>query len=255
MSKKEVQEQQVTNEIKKSTKPESGYDKTDSLATRLAKIGKEIGVIKKEGRNQQQKYDFIKYAAVGGKIREVFEKYHVIVFPEVEDYSMDEIENSHGNKGYHYVLKMKFLVVNGDDKEDKIERRWLSEAADYGDKGINKAETAGTKYFLMRLFNITEIGEKEADETTPDMVKHGSKAQLKLSQQQTAWLTQMYQKIDGMTHSAAMSKVMGLTIAEAKSEATRLKEADSVNQESVNQDLDVLANSNIIEEMKKNGEI
>lgn len=254
---KEVENQAQVNSNETPVQPEetTGYQKEDSLATRLAKIGKEIGVIKKDGKNKQQGYDFIKYAAVGGKIREVLAKYHVIICPEVEDYSMDEVENSKGNKGYHYVLKMKFLAINGDDHEDKIERHWLSEAADFGDKGINKAETAGTKYFLMRLFNITEIGEKEADETTPDMVKHGSKAQVKLSSQQTAWLMQMYQKIDGLTKSAATSKILGLTIAEAKTEAERLKEAEAIEKDNVSQELELLANTNIIEEMKTNGEI
>lgn len=141
-----------------------------SLAGKLARIGKEIGVVKKEGRNDQQKYDFIEYSAVAGKIRELFDEYGLIIKPEVIDYEKDEVENKYGSKGYHYILKMKLTIINADDKEDVQEANWLGEAIDYGDKGINKAETSGVKYFLMRLFNISEKGEKEADSENPEMI-------------------------------------------------------------------------------------
>ena len=224
------------------SKDNTGYSAEDSLATKLAKVGKEIGVVKKDGKNSQQGYSFIKYAAVGGRIREVFEKHHIIVIPEVESYEKTEIENKYGNKGFHYVLWMKFLVINGDKPDEQIERKWLSEAADYGDKGINKAETAATKYFLMRLLNITEIGEKEADEDTPEMV--GVKGREKLSKKQEVWLVTNLMKIDEMSQADAQAKVSKMSKAEALLEANRLKA--SMNQK--DKDLEALANTNIAEE-------
>lgn len=141
-----------------------------SLAAKLAKIGKEIGAIKKDGRNTQQNYDYIEYSVVAGRIRELFDEYGVIIIPEVTDYDIEEVENKYGNKGYHYTLSMKFTLINADDKDDVRVANWLSEAIDYGDKAVNKAETAGVKYFLMRLFNISEKGEKEADAESPSVV-------------------------------------------------------------------------------------
>ena len=141
-----------------------------SLAAKLARIGKEIGAIKKDGRNTQQNYDYIEYGVVAGKIRELFDTYGIIIKPEVLDYECDEVENKYGNKGYHYVLKMHFTLINADDKEDIQKANWLGEAIDYGDKGINKAETSGVKYFLMRLFNVSEKGEKEADAASPEPI-------------------------------------------------------------------------------------
>ena len=237
--------------MSKETQPkevETTYNKEDSLATKLAKAGKEVGVVKKDGKNSQQGYSFIKYAAVGGRIREVFEKHHIIIVPEVDSYAVEEIENKYGNKGYHYTLWMKFLVINGDKPDETMERKWLSEAADYGDKGINKAETAATKYFLMRLLNITEIGEKEADEDTPEMVRRGSKAQAKLSQQQVAWLIANLTKYDGLNASEAKAKVDGMTVADAQVEANRLKElAKEETDEPKDKDLEALANAEIQE--------
>ena len=140
-----------------------------SLASKLATIGNEIGIIAKSGRNSQQNYDFIEYAVVSGNLRNLFDKYKISIIPQVDDYEVSEVQNKYGNVGYHYTLRMSFLIKDGDSDEE-VERKWLSEAIDYGDKSINKAETAGTKYFYMRLFNISEKGEKEADQETPEVV-------------------------------------------------------------------------------------
>ena len=141
-----------------------------SLAAKLAAIGNEIGIVAKTGKNDQQKYDFIEYAVVSGKIRSILDKHKVTIMPQVDDYEVSEVTNKYGNVGYHYTLRMSFLIKDG-ESDEQYERKWLSEAVDYGDKSINKAETAGTKYFYMRLFNISEKGEKEADQDTPEMVK------------------------------------------------------------------------------------
>lgn len=139
-----------------------------SLASKLAKIANEIGAVKKGGRNSQQGYAFIEYAEIAGRIRELLDKYQVIILPEVEDYSVDKITNRSGGAGFHYIIKMNFKIVNGENNEDCYERKWLAEGADYGDKGINKTETAATKYFLMRLFQISEKGD-DVDSETPDI--------------------------------------------------------------------------------------
>ena len=139
-----------------------------SLASKLASIGKEIGAVDKSGRNQQQNYNYIEYGVVAGRIRELFDKHHIIIIPNVDNIQQDEITNKYGGKGYHYILQMSFTLINGDSPEDQETATWAGEASDYGDKGINKAETAGTKYFLMRLFNISEKGDEDADSTTPE---------------------------------------------------------------------------------------
>ena len=139
-----------------------------SLASKLAAIGKEIGAIDKSGRNFQQKYDYIEYGVVAGRIRELFDKYSIIIIPNVDSIQQDEIVTRNGGKGYHFILTMTFTLINGDDPEDREIASWSGEATDYGDKGINKAETSGTKYFLMRLFNVSEKGEMEADGVTPE---------------------------------------------------------------------------------------
>lgn len=140
-------------------------NKTPSLATKLAKIASELGAIKKDGQNKQQNYNFIEYAAVAGKMRDLLAKYQVIILPEVTSYEKEPASNG---KGCHYLLKMTFMIINGEKPEEFYIKNWLSESADYGDKGVNKAETAGTKYFLMRLFQISEKGD-DPDADSPEV--------------------------------------------------------------------------------------
>lgn len=138
-----------------------------SLASKLACIGKEIGAIDKSGKNFQQNYNYIEYGVVAGRIRELFDKYKIIIIPNVESVQQDEITGRNGGKGYHFVLSMTFTLINGEINDDREIASWTGEASDYGDKGINKAETSGTKYFLMRLFNISEKGD-DNDANTPE---------------------------------------------------------------------------------------
>lgn len=139
-----------------------------SLSSKIATIANEIGAIAKDGRNAQQGYAFIEYAQVAAKARELQAKYGVAIVPTVEGYERDEVKNKYGNIGYHYLLKMNFTVINADDENDKIVTSWVGEATDYGDKGVNKAITSSVKYFIMRLYNISEKGEQEADKVTPE---------------------------------------------------------------------------------------
>lgn len=139
-----------------------------TLAAKIAAISKDLGVIKKGGHNKEQHYDFIEYAAVSGKIRELLDKHGVAIIPTVTDYERDDVKSRNGATGYHYTLRMVFTVINADDPADKIEATWMGESTDWGDKGINKAETSGTKYFYMRLFNISEKGDADNDPDSQD---------------------------------------------------------------------------------------
>lgn len=143
-----------------------------TLAARIAAISKDLGAIQKGGHNREQHYDFIEYAAVSGKIRELLDKHGVAIIPSVTSYERDDVKSKNGATGYHYTLQMHFTAINADDPQDKLEADWMGESTDWGDKGINKAETSGTKYFYMRLFNISEKSDADND---PDATSGSSK--------------------------------------------------------------------------------
>lgn len=146
-----------------------------NLYQKLAKITGEIGVIAKDGNNQQQKYKYIEYETIAGKFRELFSKYGVVLIPSMVEQERSAITTSRGSSGVSTVCHFEFTVVNADKPDDRFVVKWQGEAADYGDKATNKAATAAVKYYLMRQFNISSKGDEDPDSQTPEVVQKQQK--------------------------------------------------------------------------------
>jgi hypothetical protein len=138
--------------------------KSMNLWEKLAAITGEVGIIAKDGKNQQQNYSFIEYAAVAGRLRELYAKYHVDFLPDMGERIERPLSNG---KGVNVLIKFRFVFTNADKPDETQEASWEGEASDYGDKVTNKAATAAAKYFQMRKFNISEKGDEDPDSTTP----------------------------------------------------------------------------------------
>lgn len=142
-----------------------------NLYQKLAAIGGEIGVVKKGGKNTEQHYDFIEYAAVAGKLRSLFADYGIVIIPgmpKAAEHIRQEITTKYGTKGVLTMVDMTFEIINADDPSERFEVTWVGEAADYGDKATNKAATAALKYYMMRQFNISEKGD-DPDAESPEV--------------------------------------------------------------------------------------
>lgn len=148
---------------------ESKKAKTLTLAAKLAAIGARVGKVQKGGYNKEQKYNYIEYAEVASRVRELLDEYRVAIVPNVTKLERDVVTSRNGGSGNHYLVYMEFEIVDGDAPEATIMVPWVGESTDWGDKGVNKAITSATKYFLMRLFNVSEKGEVEADKESPTM--------------------------------------------------------------------------------------
>ncbi len=142
-----------------------------NIYQKIAAITGEVGAIAKGGQNKEQGYAFIEYAAVAGELRQLFAKYGVVIIPNmppVAEQHRNEFTTKNGKGGVALLIDFKFDIVNADAPEDRFNVGWTGEAVDYGDKATNKAATAALKYYLMRQFNISEKGEQEADNQTPE---------------------------------------------------------------------------------------
>lgn len=158
--------------VEATVEPLSADDrKALNIYQKIAAITGEVGIIAKGGRNTEQNYSFIEYAAVAGRLRELFAKYYVVIVPNMAktaDQKREEIVSQYGKKGVVIMVDFKFDIVNADKPDDRFSVDWVGEAADFGDKATNKAATSALKYYLMRQFNISEKGEAEADAESPD---------------------------------------------------------------------------------------
>lgn len=149
----------------------------ESLTTKIAHISARVGKIEKSGTSAGygDSFNYIEYGVVAGKLRDLLDEYKVIIYPEIKSYECQEITSQKGKAGYHYILSMHFTISNGEKLDDKMECDWLGEATDYGDKGVNKAITAATKYFIMRLLQVSEKGDEDPDSITPEPRKESEK--------------------------------------------------------------------------------
>jgi hypothetical protein len=141
-----------------------------NIYQKLAAITAEIGQVEKGGKNREQGYAFIEYAAVAGKLRTLFGKYGVVMVPRMaktEAQQRVELISARGAKGLAVLIDFEFEVINADKPDDKFTVTWSGEAADYGDKATNKAATSAIKYYQMRQFNISEQGD-DPDHESPD---------------------------------------------------------------------------------------
>ena len=127
--------------------------KTIGLAGKLAKAMASVHGVRKDGRNDFHKYDYVTSDAVTAEVREALAEQGVFFMP-----SVDEVLRGQA----HVTLKMTMRFFDGETGE-VMESTWYSEASDKGDKAINKAQTAGVKYFLLKAFLVPVNNEPDAD--------------------------------------------------------------------------------------------
>lgn len=181
-----------------------------NLYQKLAKITGEIGVIAKDGNNQQQKYKYIEYETIAGKFRELFSKYGVVLIPSMVEQERSAITTSRGSSGVSTVCHFEFTVVNADKPDDRFVVKWQGEAADYGDKATNKAATAAVKYYLMRQFNISSKGDEDPDSQTPEVSAKSQKPAMASVRQIVAVSKQL--AVKGVTSDEDRKAILGAAI-------------------------------------------
>src|SRR6266487_6582545 len=137
---------------------------TNNLYQKLLAITEEIGKIAKTGRNTIQGYSFIEQAQVVAEVRVQLAKHGVMIIPETTDRRMTTFTNAKGTTMIHANVASRYTLVNVDNPEDRMLCEWdAGEALDTSDKATNKATTASQKYFLMKLFNISDKDDPDAD--------------------------------------------------------------------------------------------
>jgi hypothetical protein len=174
-----------------------------NLWQKLAAITGEIGSIAKDGKNAEQKYSFIEYAAVAGALRTLFSKYHVVCIPNMGERSAEEIISKYDKKGLFVTIKFTFTFKNADKPNEVEVINWIGEAADYGDKATNKAATGALKYCLMRTFNVSEKGDEDPDSQTPDLGEQRSQDRPPKRITMRDAITQVYKALKGKGFTTA----------------------------------------------------
>ena len=149
-----------------------------TLIGKLAEACDAVGGIEKKGRNEMQKYNYVKAADVAKAIRHELFKRGVVVIPSEKEFS-----ETHRIKTQKFVgqeVKEGEMVcwklvtdytIHDSESDEKIVITAIGVAMDSGDKAIYKCKTGAIKYFLRTLGLIPdEKDDPEADDSVDEAI-------------------------------------------------------------------------------------
>jgi hypothetical protein len=125
-------------------------------------------------------YPYAFHSDVVDQSSELCGKYGVVVFqhPLIDKESF--FRTAVGQKGWMLTRQLfKYVIVNADKPEEKIEQLVWGEASDGGDKGAYKASTGADKYFWFRLLQLPTGDDPDDESETRDK---GSRKQSQVRQ-------------------------------------------------------------------------
>lgn len=136
------------------------------LSAKMVKILSAVsGKVAKSGRNTHQKYNYVMEADLLDAVRSELISNGVFVFSSVEEVTL---ENS------LTTVKTKHTFVDSDSGES-FEVFSAGQGADKQDKGVYKAITGSSKYFLMKNFMVAGDDDPESSEVSAPAPKPAPK--------------------------------------------------------------------------------
>jgi len=138
-----------------------------SIFAKIGKVMSQVSRVPKNGYNKFHQYNYATESDLTESIRPILQESGLAFFSSV-------IEQS--REGEFTKVQMEFTLADMDTGEVLKSTYW-GEGQDKGDKGLYKAYTGATKYFLMKTFLIPTGDDPEADTTTDE--RNNSKQQNK----------------------------------------------------------------------------
>ena len=141
-----------------------------NLREKLHAIYEEIDHVEKAGKNDAQKYKYVKSADVLRVIRESLYKNRVYAETNFEMLGSYDINTRSGSIMHTATVKAT-IVFHDLDFNEKLTASGLGDGADSGDKGIYKAQTGALKNALRNAFLLPDEADPEADEEVDKATK------------------------------------------------------------------------------------
>ena len=137
-----------------------------NIATKLVAAMGEIDAVTKEGKNELQKYKYVRAADVANEVRKVLVK-HKIAFTystgNHERWTVDRIDRQTGNvigQMNYSNLEVHFTFTDAESGE-QITLNGIGCGQDTGEKAVYKAMTGALKYALRMNFIIPDESDPE----------------------------------------------------------------------------------------------
>jgi hypothetical protein len=145
-----------------------------NIATAIAMIMSEIGVVGEGGENKFQNYKYMSYKDMFRKLTPLMGKHGLAVIPTEKTKSL--FDNDAVVMGTY-----QFTIIHKSGEVWPFQPEWtgVSRARDskggFDDKALNKCATAAQKYFLKALFQIPS-GEDDEDPDNHDGIVQGQRS-------------------------------------------------------------------------------
>lgn len=142
-------------------------EKPGLIYAKLAKILAGVKAVTKDQNNVEQHYKYRGIDDVFNELHAEFGKEGVFVTTELIDKNMDTYTTAKSGTLMHYwkaIYQFNFWAEDG----SCVHAIMAGEAADSGDKGLNKCASAAYKVVLLQMFLIPTNEDKDADATTPE---------------------------------------------------------------------------------------
>lgn len=130
--------------------------KEQGLYQKLAEIMGEIGKVEKRGYNAFHNYHYVREGDLTDVLRDKLSARGIVIIPSLKSIQHEDTLTT---------ANMMFTFVDSTTGE-RHEADWAGEGDDKGDKGLYKAYTGSLKYFLMKMFLISQGDDPEGDVNT-----------------------------------------------------------------------------------------
>lgn len=134
-----------------------------TIAAKLAKVMGAVGHVEKKGRNEFQRYDYVRETDIVDAVSKHLAEESVAIIPKVVNMSFEPITTKQGTPGYFAVVTMSYTFVCGDTGESLTVEAVGAGTDQPGDKAFYKAATGAKKYALTQTFLIA-TGDDPEDE-------------------------------------------------------------------------------------------
>jgi hypothetical protein len=135
------------------------------LAQKLVKVYEEIDSVQKRGTNSAQNYKYVRAADLAHAVRNALQKLNVYAQAVFSDVRPWTFTTSSGKSQNVFDVTCTLTFIDADDPGGiQYITTGIGSGADFGDKGIFKAQTGALKYALRNAFLVPDETDPENDE-------------------------------------------------------------------------------------------
>lgn len=148
-----------------------------TLAQKLVRVYEEVDHVTKRGTNSAQNYKYVKAGDLAHAVRNALLKLNVyaqVTFTTIRVWSFITSSGKSQN-AYDVQCDIEFFDADAQPGGPTFRTTGIGSGADFGDKGVFKAQTGGLKYALRNAFLVPDDTDPENDENEkPEKTKSTS---------------------------------------------------------------------------------